>query len=549
MRLGCRDDGFRMLGTSEEALVLLRSALPWWGAQGLWGPALLATASCALLGSWAAIQVASAPLRSLPDDAPWYERARLAQPAQVVSLLGLVLPAVAFGVLVTLERGPLVTLPIGWAVAGIVAVALMASAWPRQLLRQLQGRPRQSALGVLRDDAVGLLLMAPQLGIVIALAVGLRAPFDALDALMLAGALGASAVTAVHAGLPLLRWLGAVHPAPERLRAIVSTAAQRLGVPLARVEIVDWSIANAFALPLSRRLVFTARCCELLDDAQLTAIAAHELGHLSEPASARAARFLSGFVLLPLGAAPLLIDAFGPWGLMAPLVLLLMAVLGLQRLTRQLEERADGVARGDELAPGVYARALEALYRDNGVPMVGSRKRTPHPHLYDRLLSAGVTPEHARPAPPSQARKLAGAAVATALTLPVAIFLMLAPLSAHFETDPGARVTAMKRLVALRSGRDNLLALAMALEEHGDAGPALAVTRAAVALDPADFMAPAFEATLHSRRHECGLAEAALAAARARARAADAHFDDAWMISAETWVASCRGTTATARRS
>jgi hypothetical protein len=35
--------------TQAEAIELLRSVLPWWAAQGIWLPALMATAGCVFL--------------------------------------------------------------------------------------------------------------------------------------------------------------------------------------------------------------------------------------------------------------------------------------------------------------------------------------------------------------------------------------------------------------------------------------------------------------------------------------------------------------------
>jgi Zn-dependent protease with chaperone function len=532
--------------TQAEAIELLRSVLPWWAAQGIWLPALMATAACAFLGTWVAIQVAATPLRRLGPDAPWYERVRCAHPAQTVSGFALVFPAVTFGVLVGMSRGPLLSLAPGLAIGGIVLVALLASAWPRGRFQERRLGRRRSWVATLRDDWVAVLVMAPQLLIVIALACALRPPASAADAALFALAAAATGVTAFHAGLPVLRWLGAVRPAPPRLHTLVMRTAERVGVSVDRVEEVDWSIANAFALPLSRRLVFTGRCSAILDDEELCAIAAHELGHLCEPAPARAARFVSGFVLLPFGAVPLLLDAFGLPGLAIPVGILLAAVLALRPLTRHLEERADGVAHQGELTQGTYARALEKLYRDNAAPVVGERKRAPHPHLYDRLLAAGIEPPYPRPAPPSRGWKLAGTAVALACALLVAIALLLAPVIARTPSeDP---VTGLALSVALRGEHRDLLALALAFDARGDASDALTVVRATGSLFPDDIAAPALEATIHSRRHECTAARHALQQAVSRSDSTDPSPDDAWILSARAWVESCRSRSTAAHR-
>lgn len=65
-----------------------------------------------------------------------------------------------------------------------------------------------------------------------------------------------------------------------------------------------------------------------------------------------------------------------------------------------MEERSDelGHAHEGETA-GTYARALEKLYEANLMPVVGPAKEV-HPHLYDRMIAAGVTPDYPRPTPP-----------------------------------------------------------------------------------------------------------------------------------------------------
>jgi hypothetical protein len=41
------------------------------------------------------------------------------------------------------------------------------------------------------------------------------------------------------------------------------------------------------------------------------------------------------------------------------------------------------------------------LYEDGLLPAVNSKKRASHPHLYDRLIAAGVTPDFPRPSAPA----------------------------------------------------------------------------------------------------------------------------------------------------
>ena len=46
--------------------------------------------------------------------------------------------------------------------------------------------------------------------------------------------------------------------------------------------------------------------------------------------------------------------------------------------------------------------ALAKLYQANDMPAVMPKKRLPHPHLYDRMVVAGVTPDFPRPDRPAQ---------------------------------------------------------------------------------------------------------------------------------------------------
>jgi tetratricopeptide (TPR) repeat protein len=72
-----------------------------------------------------------------------------------------------------------------------------------------------------------------------------------------------------------------------------------------------------------------------------------------------------------------------------------------RRVARRMEERSDKMAQSQEAEPGLYARALEKLYQANLMPVVLAGKRHVHPHLYDRLVTAGVTPTYPRPRKPS----------------------------------------------------------------------------------------------------------------------------------------------------
>src|SRR5205823_45956 len=107
-------------------------------------------------------------------------------------------------------------------------------------------------------------------------------------------------------GLPIARALGLARLASPRLSAVVARAAERVGLrPRATYEIPS-SNANAFAFPLSGRLAFTTTILDVLDDDELTAVCAHELGHLAEPRALSWCRVAPLLFLGPLAATPLI---------------------------------------------------------------------------------------------------------------------------------------------------------------------------------------------------------------------------------------------------
>ena len=180
------------------------------------------------------------------------------------------------------------------------------------------------------------------------------------------------------------------------------------------VDELGLPMANAFAFIAAGSIGATSAALAILTDDELSAVCAHELGHLSEPRWVRMTRLLVSFVVGALIAAPAMIRAtVGSFmgagafvgALCVPFGCLCFLWLYI-RLNRRMEVRADALGRQFEPAPGVYARALEKLYEINLVPVVISKRMT-HPDLYDRLVGAGAPPEYERPhAPPGWPRRL-----------------------------------------------------------------------------------------------------------------------------------------------
>jgi len=52
--------------------------------------------------------------------------------------------------------------------------------------------------------------------------------------------------------------------------------------------------------------------------------------------------------------------------------------------------------------------------------------RQTHPHLYDRLLSAGIQPDFPRPAPPPQGKQTLTAMAATIVSFMLMLFVLIA---------------------------------------------------------------------------------------------------------------------------
>lgn len=244
-------------------------------------------------------------------------------------------------------------------------------------------------------------------------------------ALVLAGTALSVGAAMLGTGVAFARLVRLARPASEKAQRAVVAASATTGVRPRGVYELDLTIANAFALPAVGSLLFTPPLVRALDEAQLAAIARHELGHVSEPRSVVALRVLSATVLFValvavrpiLGPGPF---ASEPWRLLAAALTLFGAVaftrLVGKPVAQRMEERADAIAAKGVPDDGTYARALEAVYAANLVPAV-MNVRGAHPHLYDRMVSAGLTPSWPRPAPPSRPRLRAAMLVCLGITI------------------------------------------------------------------------------------------------------------------------------------
>lgn len=187
----------------------------------------------------------------------------------------------------------------------------------------------------------------------------------------------------------------------DRLKVIVSDVAARAEVAVRATWQFGGVMANAFVFPATRELAFSDRLLAICSDAEISAVCGHEMAHLGEPGIVLAGRLIGSLYLLPLiFITPLLNQLPG-----AGLILSFLGVISIRAfagwLTRRMEKRADRLASTTTTNEGVYAGALEKMYRENQIPAVNASRRRPHPDLYDRMLGAGVQPDYPRPDRPN----------------------------------------------------------------------------------------------------------------------------------------------------
>jgi Zn-dependent protease with chaperone function len=514
-----------------DALEAVRPLLPVW--TGLAPLALWAPAACVIGWTTAAIarRVAIGPYRRLAPGSSWVERARHAWPARTTTGLAILLALAALGAIAYWRGGAPFSLLPPIALAGVVAACACAGGLrvSASLARELFGRPI-SLREIARDAAVRLLLAALPIFLALALAPALRAPLDWRDFLLLASLALLFAATACGGGLRLLGWLRQTQPVPERLRRACLAAAAGGREP--KLWVVRWGPATAFAFPLSNEIAFSSRCVEALDDDELRAVAAHEIAHLREPLAVRLLRGAVLMALLPLAALPLLIDLAGPFAALGLLLAIVVLMWGFQKLALRMEQRADRHALGGAESSPLYARALERLYELNLIPAVMSGRQV-HPHLYDRLLAAGVTPAYPRPEPPSGRRGEAAIAVAALWLAVSATVLAGAPLFLQPAAVYGERASDL--WIALEPGAQAIHSRALLEHSLGHGERTLAFARAAAALEPSWHEPTSLVAMELARQGRCREATQALAESMSRCTCGE----DAWVETARSWVVYC----------
>jgi Zn-dependent protease with chaperone function len=323
----------------------------------------------------------------------WTERNRLGWNARRWSGLLAVAAALSVGLHAFVFTGPLGLAAPAWRgvflatwalFCGLVgALQVSAEALPVAVPLRTRAASLAGVLG-LRLAGLGACLLAGLVWV----------PSRPWTALLALGLATASVAWLARGGtVRLLRAVGLVHSASPRLVDAVRRAAVETRSALPEIAVLRGWAPNAFAVSEAQLLLFTEGAQDGLSPEQLEAVASHELEHLAEDASLVWMRRLPLVLVLPLSLwrGLFLVERveilLGGLALYCVLVVVLKTVL--TRRLRRAERDADSASHHHG---ATYARALEATYRQGGVPAVLSA-RSVHPSLFDRMRAAGVEPD------------------------------------------------------------------------------------------------------------------------------------------------------------
>jgi Zn-dependent protease with chaperone function len=329
--------------------------------------------------------------------AHWTERARLLYPVRITAVLNM------FLIPGTLNQLHFALFPqvAQWWAAGAIASFLGAVLGCYHLAQEMfpQLNLPNWLLHVAVAWGIRFFVLVP------AIAAGLLMPIDVGPKALLITA-GYIAVHFANQGGMLIRWLRLIRvlKSPSvRLKMIVTNVAARADVLVRATWQFGGVMANAFAFPLTRELAFSDRLLNICNDEEISAVCAHEMAHLGEPNIVLAGRLIGSLSLFPFIFITPLLNRLAAAGLILAFLGVISISLFARWLTRRMEKRADRLASTTTTTnEGVYASALEKMYRENQIPAVNASRRLPHPDLYDRMLGAGVKPDYPRPDRPKR---------------------------------------------------------------------------------------------------------------------------------------------------
>jgi Zn-dependent protease with chaperone function len=371
-----------------DALAAARELLPAWV---VWGrtifPPLLVFLAQFCVGGWtvALLERKAGPASGLH----WTERARLVTDTKtVLQILAMCVIAPALAI-PTFLSSPFDLLPQGATALLTVLVALFAGRLGDLWVRRALAGQRVSWREWCGETFAYYLVFHPAgLIAIVCLAFCGREPGPVAIALLLVGTL-CMLGPGLLLSFRLLSALGLVRPFEPR--AYIAEPP-----PGVRLFEIDLGMANAVAVPHARSVFVTRRARELLAPAELAALLQHEFGHLAEPGRVLALRAAGLLPYIALAWLRPLMGWLGTAGGLLPFYACWIIAYFVGRRSSSWEQRADVHAHEHVEDKRVYARALERMHEHGLIPAVTSAART-HPHLYDRIVSAGVEPGYARP--------------------------------------------------------------------------------------------------------------------------------------------------------
>lgn len=336
--------------------------------------------------------------------------------------------------------------------------------------------------------------------------------------LLLLGGTAYFLVWSLFGRIYVMKFLGLLSEAPEKLSRAMQKASQKVGVTPRRVFVLKGFSANAMALPQLQWVLFTQKAVEDLSEEEIYAIGLHELGHLKEPFYLWGTRLLPQLFLLP-------VIAFRPLSALANMsqiqfifYALLASLVGRMLLSiffsHKMEVRADAVGKEHQEEEGDYARALEKIYRLNLMPAFTGKRGGSHPDLYHRLIHAGITPAYPKPLPPPKKRY--HRALLLFLLLPALLLFLPKILLNNKKIRDRQYTSYAMAALALGGGSNQLNYLAWIESNKGDYQTALTHYQACTALDPTSVNCPSNAAMLLADFNRCS--DAALADQEAQRR-------------------------------
>ncbi|MFL5320176.1 MAG: M48 family metallopeptidase [Myxococcaceae bacterium] len=456
-----------------------------------WGLGFIA---CIVITGWATSRKPVREAIAAPDE-PWHQKAALVHRARIAArvpgLVALLLPIVGGAARYAAEKTLFGRQQffewLAFGFLGMILCGLVA----RPQLRSLRspGIDAGGVRGALAQFVMMRFTLVPLCGFICA---GLLLSGTPWAWLCFAAAAG-SVLFASWIGYAILKVSGLAGPADERLRRAVEAAQVRTGVRAREVLSVPFPSANAFALPGVGVIAFTHSTLELFNEAEIEAVAAHELDHVR-----RSSSFLATRLLLLVAITPLVLLGTGtiPFGLLSSLGALAFVIIALRTsrmIRRRLEVHADHAGEHSREGEETYARALEKLYRANRVPAVIGRRGLTHPELYDRMKAAGVDPGYPRPTPLKPAKPVL-IAVGCGVYLAIFAIKAISPMQAESDAEliqqialSGGTADEVRQLAWFRATANNypeavVFAKAVETLEPGNPTNTLAVAKYELAL-------------------------------------------------------------------